>query len=411
MLEDVVAEHAVRAAALWDRRARVVGSRVHDLASLVELDGELRAHLTALVLAGETGWRIADETWSWQGPGDAFVSLVVAARMGDRERIEEVVSRCDRPAQLPGLISALGWLPAPIARPLIGEWSEYDGPRWRALAMAGFVAHRHDPGRFVDNGLLHPDLGVRLQAIRGVGFLDRRELVPVLGSMLDDRVSEVRFLVGRALHQLRIPQGAEALLDCAREGGTLGDRAGAIVARQRRPALLLEDIVHLHSIQKARRCAVEAAASSGVPEVMEWLLAAMDDPSTARLAGYGFTMLTGVDLEDAELEDDDRGIDSEEGHEGVEEGLPWPNSGRVRTWWDQHRRSFERAQRWRCGEPQSVRALRQILLSGPQHERGLVANDLLLMHREHAVPFEVAAPAWRQCRWLAPLRTLLESEP
>lgn len=410
MLDDVVVEHAFRASALWDRRSRVVGSRVHDLASLVDLDDELRAHLTGLVFAGEAGWRITDDACGGREPGDAFVGLVVAARVGDRERIEQVVGQCDRPEHFPGLVSAMGWVPFEIATPLLDDWSEYDGPRWRALALAGYVAHRHDPGRIVDNGLLHPDLDVRRQAIRACGFLGRRELAPVLLSMLEDRDAENYFITGRALFQLRQPRGVEALIQCARGGGEAGERAAALIARQRAPDDVLEEIARLSSVSGAERCAVEAAGSSGLLDAMGSLIASMDDPTTARLAGYGFSMLTGVDLEQAELEDDSREAEASERWSGMEEGLPWPNRRRVESWWGRHRRSFDTACRWRQGRPQSVRVIRHLLLIGSQHERGLVAQDLLLMHREHVVPFEVAAPAWRQCRWLMPLCALLEND-
>src|SRR5690606_11822073 len=221
--------------------------------------------------------------------------------LGNRSRIEKVVASCDRPEQFPGLVSALGWLPFEVARPLLDDWTEYDGPRWRALALAGYVAHRHDPRRVVDKGLIHGDVDLRHQAVRAAGFLNRRELAPVLASMSADQAPGARFIVARALHQLRSPGAAEALFSCARQRGARGELAAELAVRRMPPGFAVSWIEWLASRPGAERQVVAAAAASGLPEAMRWLLPAMDDPETALLAGQGFAALTGVDLEEADL--------------------------------------------------------------------------------------------------------------
>lgn len=405
VVEDVVLEHAMRATTLWDQRERLVNGRVHDLESLVDLDRELSAHLAALVLAGAAGWEIAEQAWGWAARPEAFAGLVVAVRLGNRSHIEHVVASCDRPEQLPGLVSALGWLPFERVKPLLDDWADYDGPRWRALALAGYVAHRHDPGRVVDRGLIHGDVDVRQQAVRAAGFLNRRELVPVLVSMVSEQKG-AEVVVARALHQLRGPGAAEILFACAKQEGARGEQAAEIAVRQLEPEVVVSWIEWLASRPGTERQVVAAAGASGLPEAMRWLLPAMDDPETALLAGQGFTTLTGVDLEDADLLDDSREIDDAL-VEPTELGLPWPDPAKIEAWWSRRRGSFAKARRWRQGRPQTIRGIREALVSGSQHERTLAAHDLLLMHRSHAVPFETHAPAWRQCRWLMPLRELV----
>lgn len=74
----------------------------------------------------------------------------------------------------------------------------------------------------------------------------------------------------------------------------------------------------------------------------------LDIPETALLTSQCYAALTGIDLEDAELVDSSEALD----YQSVD-----------------------------------------------------------FTDRTHAVPFETHAPAWRQCRWLMPLRALLRSAP
>ncbi len=390
--EEVVLEHMGRVAALWRERGTVVRSRVHDLVDLVALDGEMRAHLDGMEAAGEAGWELAEQRVTWWEPANVYVKLMMAGLRGDRDRLEQAVSMYLHEDSLwSALVSALGWLPAPDVAPLIDDWMEYHGARWRALALALCVAHRRDPQRAVDRGLLDDDEVVQRQGVRACGVFGCRALAGTLRALAID-VPTLRFFVARALGALGEPDAADLLWDHALTGDDHEEEASALAMRQVSVHCALSWLESANHEPTLRRVVLVGTAATGSPVCVPRLLDALEDPDVAALAGFGLQVITGLDLHAADLTSTPRSDRDPE--------LAYPDAEGVRRWWYTHRRRFEPRARYLLGRPVDAGALHYGLLRGPQVIRLGAAYELHRLRNDYHRPFEVDAPGWRQQRWL-----------
>jgi uncharacterized protein (TIGR02270 family) len=135
----------------------------------------------------------------------------------------------------------------------------------------------------------------------------------------------------------------------------------------------------------------------------------MADAHLARLAGEAFAMITGVELESLGLarsppDEFEVGPSQNPGDEDVEmdsdDELPWPDLERIHAWWDANHSRFQSGARHFMGEPPTVLHCRKVLREGFQSQRIAAAEHLNLLQPGTPL-FNVAAPAWRQQRWLA----------
>lgn len=389
--DDIVIEHARRASMLWNRRHESVRSRLDSLGDRVRLDDELRAHLDGLFAAGDQGWVLAGMTHPSSDAGRMFTLVVLAGLHKDRDYVEDLIARCDLETLGPAIISALGWLRPRLVRSLLSDWLDYDRPQWRLLSLAGHVAHRIDPRAAIDRGLLDDDPGVRRQAIRACGVFGRRALAPMLRALHDDASEDAGFVVARSLLQLGELDGPERLWEHALDGGDLGEHAAELAVRVVPVPLADRWLRNAACSPALGRVVVVAAARTGSPTCVPYLLDALEDPERAALAGYGLKTMLGLDIEGEGLETEpqsDNDLD-----------LPYPDVEGVQAWWEDTRPIFERGSRWFLGRP-GLRGARRALRRGSQRLRALAAHDLHLGCDGQAVPFEVDAPAWRQQRRL-----------
>jgi uncharacterized protein (TIGR02270 family) len=130
----------------------------------------------------------------------------------------------------------------------------------------------------------------------------------------------------------------------------------------------------------------------------------MHAPSLARVAGEAFTMITGVDVERAEIngtrpegfaagpsddpEDDNVAMDADQ-------DLPWPDQDLTSAWWNTNKGNYQSGIRHLLGKTLSADHLRQILRTGYQRQRSAAALELAMLNPGEPL-FEVRAPAFRQ---------------
>ena len=70
-----------------------------------------------LRIAGDEGWELVKEELKWEEPGEFFAAAELAFEGTDKFRIDLVLERLAKaPAGVPGVASALGWLPLEKAR-------------------------------------------------------------------------------------------------------------------------------------------------------------------------------------------------------------------------------------------------------------------------------------------------------
>lgn len=307
--------------------------------------------------------------------------------------METVVANHPHHVHEAALISALGWLQPRVVYPIVQDWLGYDGPRWRALALAAHVAHRLDPRTAIDRGLLDGDPRVQLQAVRACGVFGRRSLVPTLRGLHDVATAPLRFAVARSLLQLHQRDAPDLLWECALEGGERAETAAELALREMSRGEARRRLDVAVRRPSLARVALVGAAATGDPAFAELLLDAVEDVELGGIAASGLHAMFG-------LEQESRGVAIAGGRDWGTDP-PVPDAEHVRGRWTRVRDRFDTGQRWLLGRPRGPEAMRCALRCAPQRLRALVAHDLHRWRGGQSVPFEVDAPEWRQIRRLA----------
>ncbi len=165
----------------------------------------------------------------------------------------------------------------------------------------------------------------------------------------------------------------------------------------------------LRSGPAATRTLLRLVGASGDPHYAPWLVSHMHDDRLARLAGESFSLVTGLDLDGLHLdrpapEDVDFGPNDDPNDDVVamdeDDGLTWPDQGKVAGWWKANRSRFAPGTRYFMGQSPSTAHCLSVLRFGFQRQRRHAAEYLCLL-KPGTPLFNVAAPAWRQQRLLA----------
>lgn len=412
IIESVANQHAEEAAFLWFLRDTAVRGLHFTLDSLFELDSRVDAHLDGLLCAGEDGWKICLDALEDGEAGEFFAAAFLAFESGVQERTGKVLE-----AGLPfrtlcrGIISALAWLPFQQAeghiRSLLGDAST--GPR--RIGLAACVAHRRDPGRRLNEALAASDPMLAPEALKAIGRLGRKDLLPYLLDYLGSQDMELRFSAAWSGAVIGDAGSMAVLKESACAGAFRAEEAaGVVLARMPLPDAL-EWHGELAAKAGAARLAISGAGVIGDPVLVPWLLERMSAPELARAAGESFAMITGADLASGDLEggcpegfepgptenpeDEDVSVDPDY-------DLPWPNPEAVGRWWGENRGRFTSGVRYLLGEPVTSEHLQRVLRNGRHPQRRAAALRLAITNPGQPL-FEVRAPGARQ-KWLLGLR-------
>jgi uncharacterized protein (TIGR02270 family) len=154
---------------------------------------------------------------------------------------------------------------------------------------------------------------------------------------------------------------------------------------------------------------IRGAGLVGDPAYTPWLISLMPDDSCARIAGEAFSLITGVDLAQLDLErkppatseswPNDEPNDANVGMD-EDDGLPWPDAERVQGWWAANEQRFQPGVRHFMGESLNLERCLQVLRTGYQRQRIAAAIYLSLLNPGTSL-FEWRAPAHRQKQLLA----------
>jgi uncharacterized protein (TIGR02270 family) len=134
----------------------------------------------------------------------------------------------------------------------------------------------------------------------------------------------------------------------------------------------------------------------------------MANEKTARPAGESFTLITGADLDEEQLQrkppkefepgpnddPDDPNVEMDE-----DDGLPWPDIAKIERWWAANEGRFQKGMRYFMGAPLTHEHCVDVLKKGCQRQRIMAAQYLCLLE-PGTLLFNTCAPAWRQQRLL-----------
>lgn len=406
----VVTLHAEEAALLWLRRELAVTAPHYQLHDLVELDGRLAAHLDGLRIAGDAGWDSCLAEFKWEEPEALFPAAILAFESGQASRMERVLKQvAGRPERARAVVSALGWLRYEQAAVPIETHLQASSPVWRRMGIAAAAAQRHDPREALRRALEDADQALRARALRAIGELGLRDLLPAAKEGLDSDDPLVRYWSAWSLARLSDERRAVEVLQRWVESQSVDQRSALRLVLGRISATEATSWLGcLAADSRTARAAAIGAGIAGRPEAAKGLLEMMGVAALARVAGEAISMITGADLADEKLEgsppdgftagptedpaDDDVALD-------LDENLPWPDQAKVAAWWSRRQSEFEPGTRYLCGRPMTEHALQQVLRSGYQRQRAAAAIELSLARPDRPL-FPVRAMASRQLEWL-----------
>jgi uncharacterized protein (TIGR02270 family) len=181
----IVEQHAEEAAFLWLLRDAAVRAPHYSLKDPAHLDDRVEAHIDGLRIAGEAGWEICKEALGLEEPGEVFAAAVLALENRNPTRIEEVFVVAETvPETVRGLTSAFGWVSPPQLQGTVKDLLVSTSPFRRRIGIAACAVHRVDPKAALQAAIIDDDPLLQARALRAVGELGRKDLLPVLRQQL-----------------------------------------------------------------------------------------------------------------------------------------------------------------------------------------------------------------------------------
>jgi uncharacterized protein (TIGR02270 family) len=406
--EEVVARHVEEVAVLWNIRERAVHEPHYSLKDLERHDERLTAHLQGLALSGDKGWQLSRTAADEGGPGELFATAVLAFANGNRERMRDVVLAASRQSSFTrAVVSALGWLEYSNVSTWVGALLAARSPEHKRLGIAAAAINREDAGPDLNDAIGNTDPALRARALRAVGEIKRADLMQGVKQSLTDRDERCRFWSAWTLTLLGDPDGLDALAVFLERGDSVGERAIRLAFRAWPPDDSRAWISRASKRPDLARQCVLATGLLGDPSSVPWLVRRMEIPELARLAGEAFTMITGVDLAFADLDQEPPDGSPSATLTGEDElpeldyesNLRWPAPAKILSWWDVHQGAFQAGVRFLAGKPISRTSALETLVKGKQRQRAAAALELALL--DSSLPlFEVRGRASWQRRKL-----------
>ncbi|HEX5357227.1 MAG TPA: hypothetical protein VFW93_13495 [Aquabacterium sp.] len=437
----VVQQHAEEAAILRQIRAVLLRAPHVQLHRLARLDERILAHLDGLAESGEAGTVALQAMLEAPTPGAVFALAVVALQGRQAPLLTQLVSLAGAlPEAEQGLVSALGWVSSEDLQGTVRALLGSTVAAHRAWALSACAMHRVDPGVVLSQAVSDQDAQVRARAWRVAGQLGRRDLADAARQLLvpgpaaphDEHATVVIAPMRQA------PSEAPAWDDKRAAAWALtlwglghNDLVRSVLVQAPAGQLFPPQAAHRLALMAApldwgrdqvramaqpaetdpviKRRMMRMVAWVGDVQVLPWLIHHMADDKWARLAGECFSLITGVNLvtEGLERAASEEGAatgpsdDPEEADVAMDEddSLPWPDPLRVQAWWQAQGGRFAQGQRYFMGAAPSPAHVLDVLQQGAQRQRIMAAEYLCLL-QPGRVLFPVAAPAWRQRRWL-----------
>jgi len=350
IIPHLIDRHAGDAGFYWAQITDSAHSPVVDLDGLADLERLLDAHLDGLRAAGDAGWEAALAAWQRWGTAEEMYVCARLALESDRARERMRTLWPSDPARmqrvLPGLVGALAhtgaldWIQCRLGAdsPLPAQEAA-----WRALARlarmgtdVGAVAAHAMPAAL--RAAAAPIRRAALGAAVRIGWLELAR--PALGDPDPDVRAEAAIdLVTQSPAAAAVVLReviAAALAGLAELSGTPHREAAEGLTRWVRYLALAADPAaptdERPPLPMPVRIGLEYALQRGAPALLPWVVAQMHDPEAARLAGWVWSSLTGIDLEQHGLTLEPREPDPD--HEPpptdeLDSGLPLPDPAAV----------------------------------------------------------------------------------
>ncbi|WP_434568465.1 TIGR02270 family protein [Pseudomonas sp. Z3-8] len=401
--------HVEEAAFLAILRDYALRAPHYDLDDLGKLEERIEAHLDGLRIAGPTGLEILLAQLGPDAVGEMFASVVLAFEAAEAKVLSRLSEHLRSAVETErGYLMALGWLDWQQLSPWIERMLAAPEPLFRRLGLAACGMHRRDPGPALLAGLSEAEPSVLARAVRTAGELRRRDLLPEIRVHRLHEDAATRFWANWATAQMGDQQALEPLRQFAEQPGEFQYRALCVLLawQDREPSIAW--IRQCVQDPRDRRLGIQALGLLGDPVSIPWLIQQMNDLPYARVAGEAFSLITGADLAQLDLElrsspDFAAGPndDAEDSNVAMDpdENLPWPDPSAIEAWWQANGGQFQVGARYMLGLAHSERSFEQALVRGQQRQRVAAACGLARFRPDEAL-FPTSAPVLRQQRLL-----------
>lgn len=399
--QHVYEQFLIDGAFLWLLRSIAVNQPHYKQQDLLELEQRIDAQLNGLMTAPEQAWNICEEALvSTEESGEAFAAAVLAFRSLDIQKIQRVIE-ISLPAEnaFPGLASALAWLPGRICHSWIKKFLTSKDLNHKYLAVTVCSLRREDPREYLDKILQREDClahaKLYARAIRLVGELKRRDLIPALHLAITSENPEVSFWANWSAVILGDRARLHNLQQTVLDDGVFQKKAVDLAFR----GLPIEDarqwIGLLAKDKKNAREVIYATAVLGDPQAVPWLIQQMRMPEFSRVSGEAFTTITGIELEqnglalealpnlDNQFPDDDINDNTDL---DMDEHLPFPDVDKIAAVWQKYQQHFIAGKRYFLGKTIEIEHLKRQFLQGTQRHRRAAALELALLQPDHFLP-------------------------
>lgn len=299
------------------------------------------------------------------------------------------------------MTSAFGWSSAPMLRGLIPRLLSHRASVVRSLGIAACAQHRVDPGDALVQALVDADPAVRAQGLRAVGNVGLEGRADLCVCSLNDDDERCRFEAARAAVLLgKGPAVHERLHAWAMGDGPMRQQALLVSLVAAAPEEGRRLVRRLAGASADMRTMIKAAAWTGDSQVVPWLFERMTDDRHARIAAEALCFITGADLASLGLRRAPEKVPDDDTASEEDDGLPWPDTARLRSWWNDVQHRFPPGRRFFAGGVATAQHCLHVLREGFQRHRSVAA-----LHRAVLQPgqplFNTSAPGWRQRRLLA----------
>ncbi len=384
IVHDIVYRHIEDAAFFWQQRNSFVHSPAAYFKSILEMDQKIDAHLKGICVAGQAGWRLAwNALKQFKSSGEMFVASTVALAdvSWDKHLTELLDFMLEEPQIQQGFLSACVWCHQKNVMPLVQQLLQSQVEQHIEAGIAICALRRIDPGDYLSMALTKRGTAIQTRAIRAVGELGLKRYRSQLYEYLTHLKGEQQFWAAWSLVLIGDRSKALKLLcDIMQSTGHPCQNRALSLAIRALPLNEALNMIHIMSRNEAlQRQAIMASGIAGIISHIPWLIKLMSHVSFSRIAGEAFSTMTGAVLTTNQLvakAPDNTGNDVQAEEEDCD--LPWPDAGKVSSWWQSQNARFEPSQSYLLGKMRDQQQLILLLEKGPQSLRYGAALELML---------------------------------
>jgi len=385
----------------WHQRNEAAHGVQFTLLDLVDIDQTVAAYLDALGIAKRKGARL-HEALNFEDWGSVFISVVLGLRFEDDALLAVALAAIgedlERAAELE---HAIRWPTTYIADKRVVTWQTHDNPAIRRAALGAVYTDVDHELHYRLKTESHPWVLARLLERAG----DQRYWHETIAHMYNIESPEVKFYALRAGVLFGDAEAYPRLKQLAREEGPYRAKALELYLRAAQPEATQSMLVEILKTEDSKYLHCQCIAWAGYPEWVTLLMPLLEEPTYARTAGYAFSLLTGVDLIEAELsvlEAEQRNSSQTPQNDNYrsanESDWPWPAAEKIQAWWQRQAAQFNPGTRYLAGYPLTQPYFEVILIEGTQPQRQAVALERSLQTPGVAI-FDIQAYAvWQQQR-------------